>query len=277
MAAGRANGAAKVLALAAILPLLGGCAAAVALPLLAGGTLYIRDKNVRVRAATPVQLLEQDVAVPDLASAPAAGSPLLTGLAELPAPPDRETPWRGFADHALAQAAMVRDGQRPLSALLQKDTSLLRADRRECVTRHPAVILDLDAAREAFDPAAGARAAAGLAEALQRLREDKIIVLWTTQLPAARAGEVARALRAAGLDPEGADQLLLVRGPEDRKQVLREQANEDVCVVALAGDERTDFDELFDYLRDPAAGIGLDEMLGNGWFLTPQPLAAPAP
>ena len=75
----------------------------------------------------------------------------------------------------------------------------------------------------------------------------------------------------------GKDQFLLIRNGDDRKQLLREDANQDVCIVAIAGDQRSDFDELFDYLRDPNAAIGLDAMLGDGWFLVPPPLESSRP
>jgi len=100
-------------------------------------------------------------------------------------------------------------------------------------------------------------------------------VLWIARLPGGRLDDVAGALKASGLDPEGADQLLLLRSADDRKQVLREQAQEDVCIVAIAGDERGDFDELFDYLRDPGSAVGLYPMMGEGWFLVPS-LGTPA-
>jgi predicted secreted acid phosphatase len=115
-----------------------------------------------------------------------------------------------------------------------------------------------------------------VAEGLGKLRKAGIVVLWISQLPAARAAAVAQALRSSGLDPTGTDQLLLVRNPNDRKQLLREDASEDVCVVAIAGDQRGDFDELFDYLRRPWEAFGLDTMLGNGWFLVPSLDAPPA-
>jgi hypothetical protein len=54
--------------------------------------------------------------------------------------------------------------------------------------------------------------------------------------------------------------------------VLREDAQRDVCVIAIAGDRKGDFDELFDYLRDPASGESLDYLLGAGWFILPPPL-----
>jgi hypothetical protein len=137
------------------------------------------------------------------------------------------------------------------------------------------VVIDLDDESAPFAPERLTRAPSEVAEGLARLREAGITVLWISQLPASSVADVARALRTSGLDPQGQDQLLLVRNGEDRKQVLREDANRDVCTVAIAGDERSDFDELFDYLRNPGGAVGLYPMMGKGWFLVPS-LTAPA-
>ena len=56
---------------------------------------------------------------------------------------------------------------------------------------------------------------------------------------------------------------------------MREQAAQTACLVAIAGDERRDFDELFGYLRDPTMATHFDSLLGAGWFLVPNPLAPP--
>ena len=87
--------------------------------------------------------------------------------------------------------------------------------------------------------------------------------------------EIADALLSSGLDPTGRDPILLTLGDGDRKQTLREQAAQTACLIAIAGDERRDFDELFGYLRDPAMATHFDSLLGAGWFLVPNPLAAP--
>jgi hypothetical protein len=42
----------------------------------------------------------------------------------------------------------------------------------------------------------------------------------------------------------------------------------------MAGDERSDFDELFDYLRDPRLMTAYDAQMGAGWFLVPPLYAA---
>ena len=99
-----------------------------------------------------------------------------------------------------------------------------------------------------------------------------MVVAWISGLPADYVAGVGEALRASGLDPAGEDPLLLIRNREDHKQLLREEAHKDVCVIAIAGDGKSDFDELFGYLRDPAAAVSLDSYLGAGWFLTPPPL-----
>ena len=94
-------------------------------------------------------------------------------------------------------------------------------------------------------------------------------MLWISRLPADEVDRVAEALKSSGLDPTGRDPILLVRNEDERKQVLREEANETVCVVAIAGDRRADFDELFDYLRDRRLETAYDAQLGSGWFLVP--------
>ena len=91
-----------------------------------------------------------------------------------------------------------------------------------------------------------------------------MIVLWVSQAERQR-GAQAWPTRCwlSGLDPTGRDPLLLVRNEDDRKQTLRAGGQLDVCVVAIAGDRRGDFDELFDYLRDPDGRAGLEAMIGR--------------
>jgi predicted secreted acid phosphatase len=137
-------------------------------------------------------------------------------------------------------------------------------------------VVDLDAGVTPFAPGHSGLPAPGLAEGLARLREAGIVVLWVSQISANEVRKVADALVLSGLDPTGRDPLLLVRNAEDRKQTLRQEANLDVCVIAIAGDRRSDFDELFDYLRDPVSAVGFDTMLGSGWFIAPAPLGVPA-
>jgi hypothetical protein len=257
------------LAVLALLPTLSGCvAAALAIPVAAAVGMI--SQNVRVRAATPVP--ERRGGAGELARPRSVSGVTLTGLTELPRPTIAGTeadPWLPFVTYALGRAA---EEQLAESALLAPGASPSRNARRlACPEKVPAVLLDLDPGEAAFAPDNVGLPSNGLAEGLARLREAGIVVLWISRTDANEVREVADALQLAGLDPTGRDPLLLVRNAADRKQTLRQEANLDVCVVAIAGDRRADFDELFDYLRDPNGGIGLEGMIGSGWFIAPLP------
>ena len=268
----------------ALLPLLSGCLGAVALPLLAGGTLMARDKH-RVRAATHVpptapasrkaRTNKPGVATPNPSGA------TLTTLKELPPPSGARAAavddrWQQFFAYAQERSS-PGDGKGAgiESALLNQPPSIDAPTRQRCSAPVPAVVIDLDEGAQAFAPERLAHAPADVAQGLVGLRGAGLVVLWISRLPASRAGDVAQALRTSGLDAQGQDQLLLVRNREDRKQALRQDASTDVCIVAIAGGERGDFDELFDYLRNPESAFKLDSLTGHGWFLVP-PLATPS-
>ena len=97
---------------------------------------------------------------------------------------------------------------------------------------------------------------------------------WSASLPVAGAERVYTILQATGLDPQRTDRLLLLKPGQDRKQQRREAAARDWCIVAIAGDRRADFDEAFDYLRDPQGPVAqaLESHFGAGWFLAPPPI-----
>ncbi len=92
-------------------------------------------------------------------------------------------------------------------------------------------------------------------------------MIWFTRLGAGFADATRTALAAAGLDPEGRDELVLLSTLDERKQTRRDEVAKRVCPIALVGDERADFDELYLYLKQPDAAVALDAMIGRGWFL----------
>ena len=274
----------------ALLPLLSGCIAVAALPLLASGAM-VTGGHFRVRAATPrpkpggtvrvVPANEERTGGAAIAIAPVL-PPALTqppGRGESPLPSDLRPPvpasadpWRNFVDYAADKGAQAAGKARGRSVLLEAGTPVGLPRLRQCEGKIPAVVLDLDSGAQAFAPGAAHTPSPALVEGLARMRETGVVVLWITALPAGEVSAVAEALKSSGLDPAGSDPLLLVRSGGDRKQVLREDAQRDVCVIAIAGDRKGDFDELFDYLRDPASGASLDYLLGAGWFIVPPPL-----
>lgn len=269
----------KVLLALALAPLLSGCVAALAVPVMTAAGVFTERKHVRAATTPDLPKVEAALATPTptvtIAPALAADQQFaLTPLTDLPAPPAAD-PWQRFVAYALERSAARQAANFSGSALLAESSREdFLARRRPCPKREPAVLVDLDTGPAAFTPAGVIRPAPGLADGLVRLRDAGVVVMWISQLSANRVNDVAVALRSAGLDPLGTDPLLLARNAEERKQVLRDEANEDVCIVAIAGDERADFDELFDYLRNPESAVGLDAMLGSGWFLAPPPLAA---
>lgn len=157
------------------------------------------------------------------------------------------------------------------SAMLA-DSGMLNATTAECSIHPAAVLIDLDPADTLLIPGDDPHADPALAERLAELRSKDITIGWISGNTADRAGDIRRALVSSGLDPDGHDPLVLLRYPDDRKQTRRTDFAKEYCVVAIAGDERADFDELYQYLKDPSAALSLEPLVGKGWFLIPQPL-----
>ena len=264
----------------AVLPLLNGCVA-LAVPIIAATT--IARENLRSRSEIVADLPAANAAalaaLPDF---PGGTSARLTNLTELPPPSGpiapADAPWQDFARFALGRASELANGGDAGSALLTPESvTNFQSRTRPCRTREAAVVIDLDPGTAVFTPPSAGPASPGAAATIAELRGAGLIILWVSQASANEVAGVADALKTSGLDPTGIDPILLVRNEDERKQVLREEANETVCVVAIAGDRRSDFDELFDYLRDQRLATAYDGQIGAGWFLVPELFEAAAP
>ena len=286
----RLEPAARIAAALTALSLQQGCVAAL-VPLAAGATMA---PNIGQDEKEPVD------AQPTLASAPEARSLTQDGEAEpalsapkvqlldltaLPAPSSRVNlalnagdnpadPLAKMLNYSLAQAQVDLDEQKRQSAALVNPSSL-RIDRRDCGDRLPAIAIDLDPGRETFDPLTSAtpeqgEGSARLAGALAQLRAAKVSIFWLSRLSENFAEPLRDTLAQASLDPQGADQLVLMRSLDDRKQTRREALSNSHCLIAILGDTHHDFDELYLYLKNPDAAIGLEPMIGQGWFLLPE-------
>lgn len=254
------------LLLASVSPLLlSGCVAA-AIPLAAGAALAtMKTGNAPSERA---QSAAQSSADGDLTVTRLA-------LAELPppdpAPPGRNPAVTAFRDYTLAQLALEPGRKRP-SALLTRAADL-KTDRAFCATTVNAVFVDLDPGRGTFDPLAPGRPDAALATALGELRARGVTVVWFSRLSGSFEAVTRAALAASDLDPSGSDRLVMLRDLDERKQSRRDEVAKQVCPLAMIGDERADFDELYLYLKEPDAAFALDAMIGRGWFLA-SPFAA---
>ncbi len=194
---------------------------------------------------------------------------VVSDLTELPPPSGRterlpSLTVQNFAAYAQQKAA----SDTALSARLT-DPGSIRAERAACGARPAVVLVDLDPGREAIDPFEPILADPALADALNRLRSAGIAVAWQSRLGEGFAEPLREGLASSGLDPAGADRLLLLPSIDERTQTQREALDTSHCIVAMLGDERADFDELFLYLKNPDAAIGLDRMIGDGWFIDP--------
>lgn len=291
----------RIAAVMLVASTLSGCAVAL-IPVLAGGALATSSGGNRdddAAATEPAPTAQVDVALPGTSepppiapAPPPAPPPVVTPppapvmAAASPSPPPTDSApvaaaplamlqltsfdpaFARFADFALGVVRAPAAGEPPLSAVLA-DPVELDGRRRPCLAdQAPVVVVDLDPAGGVFAAPASVAARPEHAAALARMRAAGITIAWISRSAIIQTGAIRSALDAAGLDPRGQDVLMLASSPQDRKQSLLEALTGNACILAIAGDERTDFDERFRYLRDPAAGVRLENLIGEGpWFL----------
>ena len=170
-----------------------------------------------------------------------------------------------------ANSRQIGTEEEPASAMLS-DRLTLEPNKAQCGGVSPTILIDLDPEGALFDSTKASRPPSGLARGLVRLRENGVGIAWISGNGIDKLDGIKRALAFSGLDLNNEDRILLVRSPDDRKQTLREELAQISCLIAIAGDTRSDFDELYDYLKNPSDADSLEPLIGDGWFLIPQPL-----
>jgi len=209
-------------------------------------------------AAAPVAVAAAPIAVPPpAASYPDPDRPLTPG----------QSTFARFVRYVDASARGAKGGADLNSAMLS-DPIALDGKRRRCVVGEQLVaLIDLDPPGELFVPSAAPEKQPGLALGLAMLRTAGVEIAWMSDLPVNQSGALRTALEGSGLDPRGQDIISLRRDEADTKQQRRDNLAGITCIVAIAGDERPDFDERYKYLRNPEAGAGIEPLIGDGWFL----------
>lgn len=252
---------------------LSGCVA-VAIPVIAGSAMAgsrLNDKGAGAAAALEAVAVATPAPVapaPAIAAAPATlpPPPVVQGVTPPPAAPERP----GFAQFVRYGAAAAKAGTSdtaPLSAML-KDPIATDGQRRRCeVGEQQVALIDLDPIDGVFAPPASPAEQPNLALGLAVLREAGVVIAWLSDLSVNESGGLRTALEQSGLDPRGEDIISLRRDAGDRKQQRKDNLAGITCIIAIAGDERPDFDERFKYLRSPEAGAELEPVIGDGWFL----------
>lgn len=238
--------------------------------------------NPPIRIANPQTSIIAPPEIPRTAPVPAApvsraAAPLATRqpiqrpAAAYPDPANPLTPeqlgFARFVRYGQASAIGAKGGADLLSAVLS-DPVALDGERRRCTAgEQPVAVIDLDPAGGVFAPPADPARQDGLALGLAVLREAGVVIAWLSDLSVNQSGGLRTALEQSGLDPRGEDIISLRRDGDDGKQQRMNNLAGITCIVAIAGDERADFDDRFKYLRSPEAGAGLEPVIGNGWFL----------
>jgi hypothetical protein len=219
------------------------------------------------RPAPVVVPSASSAAVPAIAPrAPTAQAPSSYPDPSRPLPPEQGG-FARFVRYGQATARGVNGGADLMSAMLTDPVALDGKRRRCAVGEQLVALIDLDPAGGIFAPPANPAKQPGLALGLAVLREAGVEIAWLSDMPVIQSGAVRSALEQAGLDPRGEDIISLRRDENDSKQQRKENLAGITCIVAIAGDERPDFDERYKYLRSPEAGAGLEPVIGDGWFL----------
>lgn len=172
-----------------------------------------------------------------------------------------------FVRYGQAVAKAPKGALAPLSAILS-DPVALDGQRRRCKEdQQPVAVIDLDPQGGIATVPADPAKQSGLVLGLAVLREAGVVIAWVSDMSADDSGSLRTALELSGLDPRGEDIISLRREEDDRKFLRITNLAASACIIAIAGDERADFDERFKYLRSPEAGAALEPLIGDGWFL----------
>ncbi len=177
---------------------------------------------------------------------------------------------------AFHRFAVERLGPAPANggrrSMLLADPPSLNPALQTCGTRPPAVLIDLDPAGGLLPLIPSNRADPQLAAALADLRTRGVAIYWITGHAPGAASAIRQRLTGSALDPTGDDPIIVSRFASESKQERRRALSETHCLLAILGDQRGDFDELYDYLRDPVVAAPLEIHVDHGWFLAPLPL-----
>lgn len=270
-----------------LLPMLNGCAVAVLPAIVAGGVLGKGQIDKGKVEEPPTPLVTEPATTVPAAAVVAAPAPHGTSSALIaPVPAAVTEPAPALVEIAEAYKPLIAfvDAQieRQRAAILTEsvvpEAGVSLTDPRyvPCSGQPNAVMIDLDR-KGGLLAEDGLAADTGLLPALAVLRAKQIRIIWISGERQAELSSLRGRLEKAGLVPEGEDEILFPISARSRKQTLRLEAASRHCVLAMSGDERADFDELFDYLIDPGSAILLERQFGAGWFMTPTPLQPAAP
>ena len=276
-------------------------ALALALALAAPSGALTKKAPLKANAAAPAAPKTYFPPEPPPAPPQLHGIQYLYGSAEAAAL-TRQT-WRILADFVDEQVASGTHK----SVVLTPDSTLSNPHFMPCGDKPPAIVLDVDetsilnlgaeyddlmANRRTFDEDAWTRweqggaayvaPTPGAKEALDRLRDHGVTVIFNSNRAAVNAAGAEAALNAAGLGPARHGETLFLSGDDangSMKDGRRQTIAARYCVLAMAGDQLVDFSDLFTTepngiaaRRATVAYSGIADLWGAGWFVMPNPV-----
>ncbi len=160
----------------------------------------------------------------------------------------------------------------PHTSMLLLDPPSLDPELQRCGNLPPAVLIDLDPGSGLLPLVGNNRPNPVLAGYLAVLRQRGVTIYWISGHGPEAASRIRGILRDTALDPAGIDPLIVTRFAGESKQNRRYGLGESNCLLAIIGDQRGDFDELYDFVLDPIMAAPLEDHVGEGWFLAPPPI-----
>lgn len=270
-----------------------GCVALV-LPVAAAGTIgkkqvdkarfRAREAEASFDPAAPAEVIVGDLpvetvrkALPETAGATASDDIEMAGTisaSDRLASSNITNAYLPFARYAVGQAEKRSRGGTVRSAVLVEHVSLTQPQAVSCDAKPMAAIIDLDVA-PGTPAEMDIERQNGFAVLLDTMRESGIRIAWLAEADEQRLKPIIDLLREGEAPVLRDTDLMLVGLPGNyRKQERRWSLAQNYCVIAIAGDRKSDFDELYDYLRDQSYAIRLEAFIGRGWFELPHPVAA---
>jgi hypothetical protein len=257
---------------------LSGCVAAL-VPIAAGGVIAKTQLDARKRTKAAEATVAQNSEEPAIAQMRRSQTPVPPRPVLPPQPAMRASdrllfsdvrhPYLAFTLYALNQAEKRVMGMPVRSAVLVRNISLADPKTIDCTAKPMAVIIDLDESNGIENTISKA---GELAILLETLREADIHIAWLSADTAAVAQDRMTALQSGDTPAlKKSDLVLTAQKRGLRKQEQRWGLAKTHCVLAIAGDRKADFDELYDYLRKPDLAIRLDAFIDRGWFELPAP------
>jgi hypothetical protein len=157
-----------------------------------------------------------------------------------------------------------------VASAMPSDPVALDGRRRRCAVGDELVaVIDLDPTGRLFAPPANPAPQPGLALGLALLRDARVEIASLVNLPISQFSVPHTSLEQSGLDPREQDTISLRLDQSNAKAQRRDNLADITYIIATARDGRHDLAERFKYLRNPEAGVGIEPLIGNGWFLIP--------